>query len=127
MRYYATPAARGFAFDRERFSSSLTSKTKLVVVNSPSNPTSRVIARDDLRFIARQLAGSNAYVLADEIYRELYFDERPASISEFYDNTIIVSGLSKMMTSPRLGCHGPGIFSIPGISRKHLMQRTCTS
>lgn len=105
LRYYATPAARGFAFDRERFSSSLTSKTKLVVVNSPSNPTSRVIARDDLRFIARQLAGSNAYVLADEIYRELYFDERPASISEFYDKTIIVSGLSKMMsmTGWRLG------------------------
>jgi aspartate aminotransferase len=39
LRYYATPASGGFAFDRERFSSSLTKKTKLVVVNSPSNPT----------------------------------------------------------------------------------------
>lgn len=105
LRYYAMPAELGFAFDRQRFVRSLTGKTKLVVINSPSNPTSRVISRDDLRFIAEQLSDSNAYVLADEIYRELYFDERPASISEFHERTIIVSGLSKMMsmTGWRLG------------------------
>jgi len=129
LRYYATPASRGFVFDRERFSSSLTSKTKLVVVNSPSNPTSRVIARDDLRFIAEQLAGSNAYVLADEIYRELYFDKRPASISEFYDKTIIVSGLSKMMsmTGWRLGwAVGPDEV-IRHVTVMHQYVSTCAS
>src|SRR5712692_10071578 len=105
LRYYATPAACGFAFDREGFERAVTDKTKLVVVNSPSNPTSRVISRDDLRFIAGRLSRSSAYVLADEIYRDLYVDERPSSISEFYDKTIVVSGLSKMMsmTGWRLG------------------------
>ncbi|SRR6266404_1365649 len=98
LRYYATPAAGGFVFDRECFASAVTENTRLVVLNSPSNPTSRVISRDDLRFMAELLAGSNAYVLADEIYRDLYIDERPATISEFYDKTIIVSGLSKMMS-----------------------------
>jgi aspartate/methionine/tyrosine aminotransferase len=98
VRYYATPAARGFEFDRENFARAVTDKTKLVVLNSPSNPTSRVISREDLQFIAERLAGSNAYVLADEIYRDLYIDERPATISEFYEKTIIVSGLSKMMS-----------------------------
>ena len=98
VRYYATPASGGFAFDRERFASAVTEKTRLVVLNSPSNPTSRVISRDDLHFMAERLGGSNAYVLADEIYRDLYIDERPATISEFYDKTIIVSGLSKMMS-----------------------------
>lgn len=98
VRYYATPAERGFEFDRDCFSHAVTAKTKLVVLNSPSNPTSRVISREDLRFIAEQLRGSNAYVLADEIYRDLYIDERPATISEFYEKTIIVSGLSKMMS-----------------------------
>jgi aspartate/methionine/tyrosine aminotransferase len=98
VRYYATPAAGGFAFDRESFARAVTDKTKLVVLNSPSNPTSRVVSRGDLRFMAERLAGSNAYVLADEIYRDLYIDERPATISEFYEKTIIVSGLSKMMS-----------------------------
>jgi len=97
-RYYATPAARGFEFDRENFARAVTNKTKLVVLNSPSNPTSRVISRDDLQFIVERLSQTNAYVMADEIYRDLYVDERPASISEFYDKTIIVSGLSKMMS-----------------------------
>ena len=96
--YYRMPAARGFAFDRESFSQAITEKTKLVIILSPSNPTSRVIARDDLRFIADRLAGSNVYVVADEIYRELYFYNRPDTISEFYDRTIIVSGLSKCMS-----------------------------
>jgi aminotransferase len=92
-------------FDRERFDQAVTNKTKLVVINSPSNPTSRVISRDDLKFIADRLSGTNAYVLADEIYRDLYAGARPATISESYDKTIIVSGLSKIMsmTGWRLG------------------------
>lgn len=98
VRYYATPATAGFVFDRDNFARAVTDKTRLVVLNSPSNPTSRVISRDDLRFMAERLAGSEAYVLADEIYRDLYTDERPATISEFYEKTIIVSGLSKMMS-----------------------------
>ncbi len=102
---FAMPAAKGFQFDRASFDRAITDKTKLALIVSPSNPTSRVIARDDLKFIAERLQGSDVYVIADEIYRELYFDERPSSLSEFYDKTIIVSGLSKMMsmTGWRLG------------------------
>jgi aspartate/methionine/tyrosine aminotransferase len=102
---YAMPAAKGFQFDRQSFDEAISEKTRLALIVSPSNPTSRVIARDDLQFIADRLQGSDIYVIADEIYRELYFDERPASLSEFYDKTIIVSGLSKMMsmTGWRLG------------------------
>lgn len=108
--YYRMPAANGFQFDRESFDRAVTDQTKIVLLLSPSNPTSRVIARDDLRFIAERLQGTNTVVIADEIYRELYFDERPASVSEFYDRTIIISGLSKSMsmTGWRLGwCVGP--------------------
>jgi len=108
--YYRMPAARGFTFSRESFDQAVTDKTKIVILLSPSNPTSRTIARDDLQFIAQRLQDTNAYVVADEIYRELYFTERPATISEFYDKTIIVSGLSKSlsMTGWRLGwCVGP--------------------
>jgi aspartate/methionine/tyrosine aminotransferase len=96
--YYRMPARRGFAFDRESFSQAITEKTKMAIILSPSNPTSRVIERDDLRFIAERLKDSNIYAVADEIYRELYFYDRPGSISEFYDKAIIVSGLSKNMS-----------------------------
>jgi aspartate/methionine/tyrosine aminotransferase len=83
LRYYSSPAAGGFVFDREMFDGAVTDKTKLVVINSPSNPTSRVISRDDLRFIAGRLSRTSAYVLADEIYRDLYVAERPRPSQSF--------------------------------------------
>lgn len=127
--YYRMPAARGFTFDRESFDRAVTDRTKLVILLSPSNPTSRTIARDDLQFVAERLQGTGAYVVSDEIYRELYFDERPATISEFYDQTIIVSGLSKSMsmTGWRLGwCLGPEAVIGP-VTVMHQYVSTCAS
>jgi aspartate aminotransferase len=129
VRYYATPAAGGFVFDREAFDRAVTDKTKLVVINSPSNPTSRVISRDDLHFMAERLSRSNAYILADEIYRELFLDERPATVSEFYDKTIIVSGLSKMMsmTGWRIGWAAGPEDVIRHVTVMHQYVSTCVS
>jgi aspartate/methionine/tyrosine aminotransferase len=127
--YYRMPAAQGFTFDRESFDKAITDRTKIVILLSPSNPTSRTIARDDLRFIAERLQGTNVYVIADEIYRELYFYERPATISEFYDKTIIISGLSKSMsmTGWRLGwCVGPEEV-IRHVTVMHQYVSTCAS
>ncbi|HKA18069.1 MAG TPA: aminotransferase class I/II-fold pyridoxal phosphate-dependent enzyme, partial [Blastocatellia bacterium] len=129
LRYYRTPAAQRFAFDRDDFEKAVTDRTKLVVINSPSNPTSRVISRDDLRFIAERLSKTNAYILADEIYRDLYLDQQPATISEFYDRTVVVSGLSKMMsmTGWRLGwALGPEEVIGPATVMRQYMS-TCSS
>jgi aspartate/methionine/tyrosine aminotransferase len=105
--FYKLPASRDFSFDAEDFRSKLTPRTKVVVVISPSNPTGRVLSRDELAEMADALKGTNARVVSDEIYRETYFTpERPASISEFYpERSIVVSGLSKSMsmTGWRLG------------------------
>lgn len=105
--FYKLPASKDFGFDAEDFRSKLTPRTKVVVVISPSNPTGRVLTRDELAQMAGALEGTNARVVSDEIYREIYYtDERPASISEFYpERTIVVSGLSKSMsmTGWRLG------------------------
>jgi len=129
LRYYKTPAVKRFTFDRDSFDKAVTGKTKLVVINSPSNPTSRVISSDDLRFIANRLSRSNALVLADEIYRDLYLDQQPATISDFYERTIIVSGLSKMMsmTGWRLGwAVGPKDVIAPVTVMRQYMS-TCAS
>lgn len=104
--FYKMPAAGDFAFDVDAFKSALTPRTKVVVCISPSNPTGRTIAREDLRVIADTLKGHGAYLISDEIYRDLYYgDERPESASTFYKRTVVISGLSKSMsmTGWRLG------------------------
>ena len=106
-RFYRMPAARDFSFDAEEFRRRLTPRTKAVVCISPSNPTGRVLSRAELSEMARALEGSGAYVISDEIYRDLYFtDERPASVSEFRaERMLVIGGLSKSMsmTGWRLG------------------------
>lgn len=104
--YYRLPAEKDFGFDIEEFKSKITPKTKAAVIISPSNPTGKIFTAEDLRQIADALKDTGIYLISDEIYSDLYFtDEKPRSASEFYDRTIIVSGLSKSlsMTGWRVG------------------------
>ena len=103
--YYRMPADEDFAFDIEHFKSQITEKTKAAVVISPSNPTGKVLTVQNLKDIAAALDGTGIYLISDEIYSDLYFGERPHSASEYYDKTIIISGLSKSlsMTGWRMG------------------------
>jgi len=103
--YYRMPADDDFKFDITDFKSRITDRTKLAVVISPSNPTGKILTEEDLKQIAAALDGTGIWLISDEIYSDLYFGDRPHSASEFYDKTIIVSGLSKSlsMTGWRLG------------------------
>ena len=104
--FYRMPAAGDFGFNVEEFRRRISPRTKAVVCISPSNPTGRALSREDLAAMAGALEGTNVYVISDEIYRELYYtDEHPASISEYYARTLVISGLSKSMsmTGWRLG------------------------
>jgi aspartate/methionine/tyrosine aminotransferase len=106
--FYQLPASRDFSFDLDDFRLRLSSKTKVVVCTSPSNPTGRTLTSDELCGMAQAVveSGSDAFIISDEIYRDLYYTgERPSSISEFYPRTVVISGLSKStcMTGWRLG------------------------
>jgi aspartate/methionine/tyrosine aminotransferase len=104
--YYRLPASGDFEFDVDHFRRGLSSRTKVVVCCSPSNPTGRTLTRADLEAISEALHNTGVYMISDEIYRDLYYTpERPASISSVYDRTILISGLSKSMsmTGWRLG------------------------
>ncbi len=103
--YYRLPADKDFAFDIDEFKNAITPKTKVAVVISPSNPTGKIFTAEDLRQIAEVLKDTGIFLISDEIYGDLYFKEKPRSASEFYDRTVIVSGLSKSlsMTGWRLG------------------------
>lgn len=99
--------ASGIPWDRlER---AITDKTKILVLNTPSNPLGRVWTEDELRRLASLLEGTAAYLVTDEIYEDLVYEGRrhvpPAAIPELYDRTITISGLSKAysITGWRLG------------------------
>jgi aspartate/methionine/tyrosine aminotransferase len=105
-RLYRLPREHGFAFDVDEFRRALTPRTKVVVCISPSNPTGRTLTNEDLGAIVQVLRDHDAYLISDEIYRDLYYTpERPGSLSSFSDRTIVISGLSKSMsmTGWRLG------------------------
>jgi aspartate aminotransferase len=107
--FYRLPRDKGFAFDADEFRRVLSPQTKVVVCISPSNPTGRTLSREDLISIAEAVRDHGAYLISDEIYRELYYTrERPESASSFFDRTIVISGLSKSMsmTGWRLGWLG---------------------
>jgi aspartate/methionine/tyrosine aminotransferase len=100
--------SRGFSFDLEEFESKLSSRTKMVVLNSPANPTGGVIPRGDLARIAELLRDRDVVILSDEIYSRIFYDEAPQSITQFdgmLEKTVILDGFSKTysMTGWRLG------------------------
>jgi aspartate/methionine/tyrosine aminotransferase len=100
--------SRGFSFDLDVFASKLTSRTKMVVLNSPANPTGGVIPKEDLARIADLLRDRDVMILSDEIYSRIFYDEPPQSITQFdgmLEKTVILDGFSKTysMTGWRLG------------------------
>ncbi len=104
--FYRLPRDTGFAFDADEFRRALTPRTKVVVCTSPSNPSGRTLSKDDLLSIADAVRDHGAYLISDEIYRELYYTpERPESLSSSCDRTVVIGGLSKSMsmTGWRLG------------------------
>ena len=99
---------RGFSFDLNVLKDQLSDKTKLVILNSPANPTGGVISKQDLKQIADMLRDRDVMILSDEIYSRIYYEEEPASITNFegiIEKTVILDGFSKTysMTGWRLG------------------------
>ena len=109
---------------------SLSARTRVIILNSPSNPTGQCLEREQLSFIAQLAKEKKLVVLSDEIYRELYYlEEKPATIAEVTDGAVIVSGVSKManMTGWRIGwACGPGEI-IERASVMHQYAATCAS
>src|SRR5207249_3199802 len=94
----------------EDFENAMTPRTKMLIMNTPCNPTGSVYTREELEAIVEIASGEDIYILSDEIYEKLVYDEAKhvsiGSLSkEAYDLTITVSGFSKSyaMTGWRLG------------------------
>jgi aspartate/methionine/tyrosine aminotransferase len=99
----------GFSFDLDAFDRLINERTRLIILNSPSNPTGGVIPRADLEHIAEAAQRYDCWVLSDEIYMRILYDgqEAPSIISwpGMPERTIVIDGFSKTyaMTGWRLG------------------------
>ena len=109
-----------FRFDPEYVKEKITNKTKMIVLNSPENPTGGVLTRDDLKAIADCIADrDDIFVISDEIYERILYEgkhESIASLPGMKEKTILLNGFSKTyaMTGWRLGY---------GVMRKDIAQK----
>jgi aspartate/methionine/tyrosine aminotransferase len=99
---------RNFRLDAEELASLVNHRTKLIIINSPANPTGGVLTAEDLRLISETAVKHDVWVLSDEIYSETIYDGKFESISQFADihpRLIILDGFSKTfaMTGWRAG------------------------
>jgi aspartate aminotransferase len=108
--FVTTKRENGFKLTKDELKKAVTKKTKLIILNSPSNPTGTVYDQNELFFISELAADKGIYVLSDEIYEKILYDgARHVSIASFnekiYNQTIVVNGVSKTysMTGWRIG------------------------
>jgi aspartate aminotransferase len=97
-----------FRFDLDELARRITPRTKMIAINSPQNPTGGVLTVADVKKIADLAYKHDLLILTDEIYSEIYYNERPASfldVPNILDRVFYVNGFSKIyaMTGWRLG------------------------
>ncbi len=100
--------SQGFSIDVDRFSDLLSDRTRLIILNSPQNPTGGIIPARDLEVVAGLVRDRDLIVLSDEIYSLIAFDGAPVSIASLEgmaEKTIVLDGFSKAysMTGWRIG------------------------
>ena len=122
-RFIKTSPENSFKITADDLKKSISSKTKLLVLNSPSNPTGCVYTKEELGKIAEICVANKVFVISDEIYEKIIFDNRKhvsiASLgAQIYDLTITVNGLSKShsMTGWRIGYLGANPDIVNAIS-----------
>jgi aspartate/methionine/tyrosine aminotransferase len=124
---------RGFSFDLDVFRAALTPRTKLVVLNSPQNPTGGIIPRADIVAIADAVRDRDLVVLSDEIYSRIYYEgDAPFSIASLpgmAEKTIILDGFSKTyaMTGWRLGYGVMPEYLAVAVGRLMVNSTSCTA
>lgn len=107
-----------FGLPVEKIAESITEKTKLIILNSPNNPTGVVYSEEQIKQIAEIAAEKDLIVMSDEIYEKFCYDVACPSIANYYDKTLLLKGFGKAyaMTGWRLG------FAAAGHSLKNVIE-----
>ena len=124
---------RGFSLDIDYLRDHITDRTKLLILNSPQNPTGGVIPESDIRRIAELVAKRDMMVLSDEIYARLYYGSEPpfsiASLPGMREKTIILDGFSKTyaMTGWRLGYGVMPVWLVEAVNKLMVNSNSCAA
>lgn len=123
---------KDFSFDIDEFKALITDRTRLIIINSPQNPTGGILNKPDLEAIAELALARKIPVLSDEVYLNILYDgkfESIASIPGMLENTIILDGLSKTysMTGWRLGYGIMPVQLAEHMTRLTINSVSCTS
>ncbi|MDF2678303.1 MAG: aminotransferase class I/II-fold pyridoxal phosphate-dependent enzyme [Bacillota bacterium] len=120
----------GYKPSVELLKKAVNEKTKAVVIINPSNPTGIVLNKEEIKNLADYLKSQDLYVISDEIYSEITFEQKPVSIATFegmYDKTIVINGLSKShsMTGWRIGFILAPEFILRELAKVNAYNITC--
>lgn len=136
VKIITTRPEAGFKPDQKSLLSKITKKTKVLILNSPANPTGSVYSRDQLLEIAEVATKHKLYVISDEIYEKLIFDHKKhisyASLNKkTYQHSIVVNGVSKTfsMTGWRIGylaCANQRLVQVIGNLQSHSTSNPCS-
>lgn len=130
----ATPVPYTFApdwsgIDEGALQERIGPRTRAIIVNSPSNPTGAVLSDESLAAIARIARDAGLLVVSDEVYREIHYGERPASMLGRGEHVVVVGGMSKShaMTGLRLGWAIASAEIMKTFVKAHQYIATCAS
>jgi aspartate aminotransferase len=115
--------SRGFAIDPEELAAAIGPRTRLVILNSPNNPTGAVMSAAELSVVAEALRGSDAWILADEVYAKLIYGDGDAATSlasvapDLRERIVLVESCSKTFAMTGWRC---GFAAVPAPLREPL-------
>jgi aspartate/methionine/tyrosine aminotransferase len=126
------PESRGFRLDIDQLVASVSERTKLIILNSPANPTGGVLEREDLERIAQVAVQHDLLVFADEIYSRMVYEGTHHSIATLpgmAERTILLDGFSKTyaMTGWRLGYGVMPVELAAWIGKMMVNSNSCTA
>ncbi len=125
--------ARGFSFDLDLLRDRLSDRTRMLILNSPQNPTGGVIPEQEMREIAAMVRDRDLIVLSDEIYSRIYYTDEPpfsiASVPGMLEKTIILDGFSKTyaMTGWRIGYGVMPEWLVDAVNKLMVNSNSCTA
>ncbi|HER44438.1 MAG TPA: pyridoxal phosphate-dependent aminotransferase [Candidatus Eisenbacteria bacterium] len=123
---------KAFSFDLDEMKGLVNDKTKLIIINSPHNPTGGVLTSDDMKGIAELAEKYDAWILSDEVYSKMIYEGEHVSIYDYpevKDRTILLEGHSKTyaMTGWRLGYGVMPVVLADQISKLQTNSNSCTA
>jgi aspartate/methionine/tyrosine aminotransferase len=124
--------SKGFSFDLDLLRSKINDRTRLLILNSPQNPTGGVIPAQDIAAIAEMVGDRDLMVLSDEIYSRIYYGQPPVSIASFpgmLEKTILLDGFSKTyaMTGWRAGYGVMPKWLVEAVNYLMVNSNSCTA